>query len=135
MDGAQPIFVSCPDLERVKLPWRFQGTAAKDMQAGRDKGRGRVGDSLAYCIQQRPNQSQRFDCLYSSAAFHPNNQKDHYPARSSAFRDGEETYKNEQKRIIRETIRRAFHSPIVSQTSALSIDIALNYFPIISLVT
>lgn len=73
--------------------------------------------------------------FYSSAAFHPNNQKDHYPARSSAFRDGEETYKNEQKRIIRETIRRAFHSPIVSQTSALSIDIALNYFPIISLVT
>lgn len=63
MDGARPIFVSCPDLERVKLPWRFQGTAAKDMQAGRDKGRGRVGDSLAYCIQQRPNQSQRFDCL------------------------------------------------------------------------
>lgn len=63
MDGARPIFVSCPDLERVKLPWRFQGTAAKDMQAGRDKGRGRVGDSLAYCIQQRPNQSQRFDLL------------------------------------------------------------------------
>lgn len=54
--------------------------------------------------------------FYSSAAFHLSNQKDHYPARFSAFLDGKETYKNEQKRIIKETIRRAFYSPIVSQT-------------------